>query len=102
MQSSGDVTCSSTSEGGARNYVVTVQHFGPNDAGDYICTVVTEWYKTESSRAITRSARDQLTLSLGSANLFLQLSVVLHVIFLNLNVLCDVKRENWCKGVTES
>ena len=68
MQSSGDVTCRSASEGGARNYVVNVSNFELNDAGNYGCTVVTEWYKTGSSGAITRSARDELTLSLGSAN----------------------------------
>ena len=66
MQSSGDVTCRSASEGGARNYVVNVRNFELNDAGDYRCTVVTEWYKSGSSSAITTSAHDEVTLSFGN------------------------------------
>ena len=66
MQSSGDVTCSSASEGGARNYVVNVRNFELNDAGNYRCIVETEWYKSMSSSAITTSAHDEVSLSFGN------------------------------------
>ena len=61
-QSSGDVTCSSTDR---KKYVVNVQNFELSDAGNYRCTVETEWYKSSSS-AMTTSAHDEVTLSFGN------------------------------------
>ena len=62
-QSSGDVTCSSTDK---MKYVVNVQNFELSDAGNYRCTVETEWYKSRSSSAITTFAHDEVTLSFGN------------------------------------
>ncbi|XP_063688890.1 titin-like [Bolinopsis microptera] len=63
--SSGDVTCSSTDK---INYVVNVNNFKLEDAGDYKCAVETKWYKstTASASAIVNSAFDDATLSYES------------------------------------
>ena len=61
-QTSGDVTCSSTDK---TKYVVIVENFKLSDAGNYRCTVTTEWYKSSSS-AIVTSAQDEVTLSFGT------------------------------------
>ena len=63
--SSEDVTCSSTDN---INYVVNVNNFKLEYAGDYKCTVETKWYKsaTGSASAIVNSASDDVTLSYGN------------------------------------
>ncbi|XP_063688387.1 hemicentin-1-like [Bolinopsis microptera] len=63
--SSGDVTCSSNDK---INYVVNVNNFKLEYAGDYKCTVGTKWYKitTDSASAIVNSAFDDVTLSYES------------------------------------
>ena len=61
--SSGDVTCSSTDK---INYVVNVNNFKLEYAGDYKCTVETKWYKIASASAIVNSASGDVTLSYGN------------------------------------
>ena len=62
--SSGDVTCSSTNK---INYVVNVNNFKLEYAGDYKCTVETKWYKSASASAIVKSAFNEVTLSYGNS-----------------------------------
>ena len=63
--SSGDVTCVFTDK---IDYVVNVNKFKLEYAGDYKCTVETKWYKsaTGSASAIVNSASDDVTLSYGN------------------------------------
>ena len=62
--SSGDVTCMSTDK---INYVVNLNNFKLEFAGDYKCTVETKWYKSASASAIVKSAFDDITLSYGNS-----------------------------------
>ena len=62
-QTSGDVSCSSSDQ---TDYVVNVQNFKLEYAGDYTCTVNTKWYKADNTAAIQDSAQDQVTLSFGT------------------------------------
>ena len=61
-QTSGNVSCTSSDQS---DYVVIVQNFKLEYAGDYNCTVKTELYKADNTAAVEYSAQDQTTLSFG-------------------------------------
>ena len=61
-QTSGNVSCTSSDQS---DYVVIVQNFKLEYAGDYTCTVGTKLYKADNTAAVEYSAQDQTTLSFG-------------------------------------
>ena len=58
---SGDATCVQKQTG---EFVISVETFSTNEAGDYKCSVTTKWYKTGGT-VMGNTAEDTIELVLG-------------------------------------